>query len=104
MPELAKPLSFFGTILKEQRNSKSPTVPLVQIRKVFPLIGSSAVVCPVIAPSLTDQSFGFPSQPVRSRPLKIFWKPDSLGCACSAAEAARASKRALEANALVIFL
>ena len=58
MPELAKPLASPGTSLKEQRSSKSPTVPLVQIRNVFPLAGFSAVVWPVMAPSLTDQSFG----------------------------------------------
>ena len=41
MPELANPWASPGTSLNEQRNSKSPTVPLVQIRKVFPLAGFS---------------------------------------------------------------
>src|ERR1035438_3981326 len=103
MPELAKPCLSPGTSLKEHRNSKSPGVPLVQIRNVLPLAGFSAVVWPVMAPSLTDHnsglpshlgatsgffrgllsltdhSFGLPSQPVRSLPLKIPMKP------CSAA-------------------
>ena len=58
MPELAKPLLSPGTSRKEQRSSKSAEVPLVQIRNVFPLAGFSAVVWPVMAPSLTDQSLG----------------------------------------------
>src|SRR5580765_2903207 len=77
MPEFAKPLSLFGTILYEHRSSKSPTVPLVQIRKVFCLAGFSAVVWPVIAPSFTNHSFGCPSHPLRSLPLKIDSKPGS---------------------------
>src|SRR5205085_7015643 len=77
MPELAKPLSLFGRILNEQRSSKSPTVPPVQIRKVLPLAGFSVVVWPVIAPSLTDHSLGLPSQPLRSLPLKMLLNPVS---------------------------
>src|SRR3954468_9925908 len=81
MPELAKPAELFGTSLKEQRSSKSPTVPLVQIRKVLPLAGFSGVVWPVIAPSLTNQSLGWPSQPERFLPLKILSKPASVSAA-----------------------
>src|ERR1019366_10210376 len=80
MPELANPLLSPGVSLKEQRSSKSLGVPLVQTRNVFPLAGLSAVVWPVMAPSLTDHNFGLPSQPVRSLPLKMLRKP------CSAAE------------------
>src|SRR6266436_280982 len=79
MPELAKPLVLSGSILKEQRSSKSPTVPLVQIRNVLLLRGFSLLVWPTIAPSLTDQRAGLPSQPVRSLPLKREVKPSSLG-------------------------
>src|ERR1039458_1117723 len=79
MPELANPWASPGTSLNEQRSSKSLGVPFVQIRNVFPLAGFSAVVWPVMAPSLTDHSFGLPSQPVRSLPLKILAKPGSAG-------------------------
>src|SRR5436190_19879490 len=78
MPELAKPLSLSGSILKEQRNSKSPGWPLVQMRKVLFLIGLASLVCPTIAPSLTDQRAGLPSQPVRFLPLKMEVKPSSV--------------------------
>src|SRR5437899_166217 len=81
MPELAKPLSLFGAILNEQRSSKSPTVPLVQIRNVFPFAGCCAVVWPVITPSFTDQSCASPTQPVRSLALKIGVKPFSASAA-----------------------
>src|SRR5438552_320228 len=74
MPEFAKLLSLFAASLKEQRNSKSLTVPLVQIRNVLPLAGFSGVVWPVIAPSLTDHNRGSPIQPVRSLPLKMLLK------------------------------
>src|SRR3954470_14513143 len=85
MPELAKPASLFATILNEQRSSKSATVPLVHIRKVFPLVGFSAVVWPVIVPSLTDQSLGLPSQPLRSVPLNRLLNPGSVApCAAHA--------------------
>src|SRR5258708_31717122 len=93
MPELANPWSFFASILNEQRSSKSPTVPLVQIRKVLPLIGSSAVVRPTMAPSLTDHSFGLPSHPLRSLPLKILFKP--LSASAPAARTVCASNKAL---------
>src|SRR6185369_17094538 len=76
MPELANPLSLFGVILNEQRNSKSLTVPF-QMRKVLPEIGFSAVVRPTMAPSRTDQSCVLPSHPVRSLPLKIGLNPAS---------------------------
>ena len=79
MPELAKPCASPGTSLNEQRSSKSLTVPLVQTRNVLPLAGFSAVVWPVMAPSLTDHSLGLPSQPVRSLPLKMRMKPFSPG-------------------------
>src|SRR5215467_6327492 len=75
MPELAKPASLLGSILKEQRSSKSPTVPLVQIKNVLPLMGASAVVRPRMAPSITDHSLGLPSHPERSLSLKIGLKP-----------------------------
>src|SRR6266576_3482552 len=81
MPELAKPLSLFGAILNEQRNSKSATVPLVQIRNVFPFAGCCSVVWPVITPSFTDQSCASPFQPARSLPLKIGVKPFSESAA-----------------------
>src|SRR5579872_2642488 len=99
MPELAKPVSP-GTTLNEQRNSKSPTIPFVQIKKVFSLAGFSFVVWPVMAPSLTDHKSGLPSQPVRSLPLKIFLNPRSD----SAANAAFvwANKAALKASATTI--
>jgi hypothetical protein len=54
---------------KEQRNSKSLVVPFVQIKNVFRFAGFSAVVSPLITPSLNVQSSGFPVQPVRSLPL-----------------------------------
>src|SRR3954471_6036398 len=89
MPELAKPWLLFAMILNSQRNSKSPGSPLVQMRKVLIFSGSSAVVLPIMAPSWTDHSFGFPIQPARSLPLNIGWKPASE----SAAKAARTSTR-----------
>src|SRR6185503_19273099 len=97
MPELANPLSLLGAIRYEQRSSKFSTVPLVQIRKVLPLSVCSSVVAPVIAPSLTDQSFGLPSQPARSLPLKICLKPLSVSAAkvdtgCAKTKAAAANK------------
>src|ERR1043166_8890519 len=78
MPELAKPLELSDSILKEQRSSKSLTVPLVQIRKELPLMGFSSLVGPTIASSLTDQRVGLPSQPVRSLPLKREVKTSSV--------------------------
>src|SRR5881394_3918228 len=88
MPEFANPLSLLGTILYEQRNSKSPTVPFVQIKKVFPFAGFSGVVWPVIVPSLTNQSLGCPSQPARVLPLKMLSKPASPGAAANRAAGA----------------
>src|SRR2546429_6189184 len=93
MPELAKPLSLFGTILYERRSSKSETVPPFQIRKLLPSAGCSLVVRPVIAPSSTDQCWGLPAQPVRSRPLKSDLKPAST--AFSSATADRAMNAAM---------
>src|SRR5262245_22874661 len=56
-------------------SSKSPTVPPFHTRKVLCLIlvSASSPVLPVIAPSWTDQSLGFPSHPERSLPLKRFF-------------------------------
>ena len=52
----------------------------MQIRKVLPLALFSSVVSPWMTPSLTDQSRGSPSQPVRSLPLKRhFMSSDSGG-------------------------
>src|SRR5215470_206799 len=76
MPELANPLSLLAVILNEQRSSKSPTVPF-QIRNVLPGIGLSGLVWPTIAPSRTDQSSVFPSQPERSLPLQMALNPGS---------------------------
>src|SRR2546425_967351 len=87
MPELAKPLLLFATILNWQRNSKSPGVPFVQIRKVLLFSGSSALVRPVIAPSRTDHNFGFPLHPLRSLPLKISLKPPPCSAATTAVDA-----------------
>src|ERR1051326_4016625 len=94
MPELAKPWLSPGTILKEQRSSKSPTVPLVQMRNVFPLAGFSTVVWPVMAPSLTDQSLGLPSQPERFLPLNRLRKPFSAGRSSRSVVGCRGSRRA----------
>ena len=66
IPEL-----FAAVQRKERRSSKSFVVPSFQIRNVLPWAGFSAVVSPRMAPSLTDQSEGSPSQPVRSLPLKM---------------------------------
>src|SRR2546427_1867801 len=71
MPELAKPWLLLGVIRNWQCSSKWPGSPLVQIRNVFILRGSWAVVWPTIAPSFADHSFGLPLQPVISLPLKI---------------------------------
>src|SRR5262245_39115742 len=81
MPELANPVLLLGTLRYEQRNSKSTTRPLVQIRKVLPFSGLSAVVWPWIAPSLTDHNFGLPSQPLRLAPSKRLTKPASSSAA-----------------------
>src|SRR5436189_4469319 len=81
MPESPKLLSLFRMILYESRNSKSPALPLVQIRNVLCGAGLSGVVWPVIAPSLTDQNRASPFQPVRSLPLKIGLKPFSASAA-----------------------
>src|SRR5262245_51765931 len=79
---------------KEHRNSKSPTSPFVQIRKVLCLIGFSAVVSPTITPSLTDHSFGSPSQPERLFPLKIGLNPDSESAAGQGSDRQQKSKPA----------
>src|SRR5262249_3959392 len=81
-------------ILNERRSSKSSTVPSRQIRKVFPSVLFVSVVCPVIAPSFTDQNLGFPSQPDRSLPLKRLLKPGSS----SAAESCEWERRATAAK------
>src|SRR4051812_19153534 len=99
MPELAKPWLLFGTILNWQRNSKSPGSPLVQMRKVLDLSGSSALVLPVMAPSCTDHNFGLPLQPVRSLPLNSCWKPGS-GSAAAAAQASATTPLIIETNDL----
>src|ERR1035437_657407 len=103
MPELAKPLLSPGVSLKEQRSSKSLGVPLVQIRNVFPLAGFSAVVWPVMAPSLTDHSLGLPSQPVRSLPLKILRKPCSAAGTNTGWANRTAPMRALNILLFIIF-
>ena len=54
MPELPP------TILNFRLISKSPTLPPRQMRNVFWLSGFSAVVVPVIAPSLTDHAHSKP--------------------------------------------
>src|SRR5439155_13630576 len=93
MPELAKPLSLFGTILYERRSSKSETVPPFQIRKLFPSAGCSLVVRPVIAPPSTDQCWGLPAQPARSLPLKRDLKPASLSFSSATADRAMVAAR-----------
>src|SRR6056297_935337 len=64
-------------ILYSSFNSKLLVSPLRQIRKVFPLVGLSGVVRPVIAPSSTLQNAGLPSQPSRVLPSKIETNPSS---------------------------
>src|SRR5947208_3185041 len=93
MPELAKPLSLFGTILYERPSSKSETVPPFQIRKLFPSAGCSLVVRPVIAPPSTDQCWGLPAQPARSLPLKRDLKPASLSFSSATADRAMVAAR-----------
>src|ERR1035441_6185360 len=87
MPELANPASLLAMILNEQRSSKSPGCPLVQTRNVFSFAGFFGVVCPRIAPSLTDQRSLEPSQPAKSLPLNMLVNPSSAirppGCAAS---------------------
>src|SRR5439155_11077584 len=90
------PLSLFAASLKEQRSSKSLTVPLVHIRKVFPLAGFSAVVWPVIAPSCTDHSLGLPSQPDKSMPLNSLIKPLSPAWPCNKGRWPGSAARATE--------
>src|SRR5215213_5811218 len=51
------------------------------MRKVLPFVGFSAVVWPVIVPSLADQNLVLPSQPVRSWPLKRGTKPSASASA-----------------------
>src|SRR3954466_6837726 len=70
-PELPKPLSLLATILYLKVSSKFSTVPPVQTRKVLCLAGFSAVVCPVIVPSFTDQKVLFPAHPSRLLPSKM---------------------------------
>ena len=48
-----------------------------QIRKVFPVVGLSGVVCPVMAPSSTRQNFGLPSQPSKVCPSNSDSNPSS---------------------------
>src|SRR5688572_2138941 len=61
---------------------------------VFPLVGLSAVVVPVRAPSCTDQKSGLPSQPSRVLPSKIGVKPSSLeSSAAGAFEATKANSK-----------
>src|SRR4051794_8938539 len=65
------PLLFDALQRNDRRSSKSPNDLSLRIRKVLPLAFLSAsLVSPRIAPSLTDQRRGSPSQPVRSLPLK----------------------------------
>src|SRR5437868_1780616 len=95
MPELPP------SILIWRRSSKSPTVPPRQMRNVFPLVGCSAVVLPVIEPpSSTLQNSGFPSQPCSVLPLKSQTKPSDASSARAESaerrEAATSAKR--EAN------
>ena len=62
-------------------SSKSPAVPF-QIRNV--LVGILPSVCPTMAPSLTLQNFGLPSQPERSLPLKSDWNSSARTGAATA--------------------
>src|SRR5688500_8170724 len=73
------------TILYWHLSSKSPTSPLRQMMNVFPLVGLSAVVWPVIAASLTLQNSGLPSQPSSDLPSKIGSKPSSSAARAQAA-------------------
>ena len=65
MPELP------ALILNFNLSSKSSSSPGSQIINVFPRVGLAAVVCPVIAPSLTLQNFGSPFQFFSDFPSKI---------------------------------
>src|SRR4029453_6207388 len=70
-------------------SSKSFTVPALHIRNVLPFCG--VVVSPRRTPSFADHSFGSPSHPVRSFPLKIGLKSESAAWAAMAASV-RATK------------
>src|SRR6516225_10852702 len=73
VPRYCRPLLPLGETLTFTRNSKFLSVPPRQVRKRLNLSVPSAL--PVRQPSSTDQYFGFPSQPVRSRPLKTALNP-----------------------------
>src|SRR5438034_2308463 len=64
------------------------------MRKVLPLVFLSSLVSPRIAPSLTDQRRGSPSQPARSLPLKRDFMPAGSGGAVGAGSAALADEQA----------
>src|SRR5262245_49994450 len=59
--------------------------------KVLPLVGFSAVVCPVSVPSWTDQKSGLPSQPSSVLPSKIGSNPSSLASSAARTTAAQAN-------------
>src|SRR6185312_608996 len=89
MPELLAALQ-----RNESRRSKSFVLPPFQRMKVLPLAGFSGVVSPRIAPSRTLHSRGSPSQPVRSRPLKIDCIPAGSGGAVAGASSANKAQGA----------
>src|SRR5687767_12346100 len=86
---------FPPTLLYCSLSTKSPTSPLRQMRNVFPFVGLSSVVWPVMAPSWTVQNSGLPSQPSSVLPSKIDSNPGSSSAAAAilaSGGAARASK------------
>ena len=84
---------FWAGRRRRARVAEVAGLPDFRTRNVFPLVGFSVVVWPVIAPSLTDQKSALPSQPARSLPLKIGWNPASAAAAASGARGRAVRRR-----------